>query len=346
MDLSGVTRDVTVPVPVDRTGRSGPTKWHAAGPFWRRSSHGRYVPVDVEATPVEQRVVEAAAALPDEWGGVTGWAGLGWLRGRWFDGSPWGGGPLRPVTLAIGGNRWARPQPTFKTSEERLAPRDLVVVDGVRITTAVRSVLFEMRYARSARDAAICLSMACYDDLVSIEEAAAYAATLNGWTGIPQARAALPMATENAWSPREVEMGLVWTLDGGYPHPHFNAPVFDLNGRHIATPDVLDPVAGVYAQYDSALHLATSQRSSDVVRDDKLLTHGLEGAIMLAPDVDDPTAFLQRLAAAYDRAADRPASRRLWTTERPPGWVDTSTVVARRALTASQQACLLGYRAA
>src|SRR3546814_5957671 len=59
-------------------------------PGWRRTGRGFYVPSDVDPDDRDQRVVEAAAMLPDDWGGVTGWAGLSWLQGRWFDGSPWG----------------------------------------------------------------------------------------------------------------------------------------------------------------------------------------------------------------------------------------------------------------
>ncbi len=203
MDLSGVTRPVVVPLRIDPTGEHGPTPKEARGPSWRRSSRGFAVPAGVDATAFHQRVVEAAAALQEDWGGVTGWAALAWAGGQWFGGTPWGGGPVRQVTLAVGGNRWTRPQRKyFATSEERLAPRDLVIVDGVRVTTAVRSVLFEMRYARSVRDAAVGLSMACFDDLVSLDEAGWYAATLCGWTGIPKARDALPLSFENAWSPR------------------------------------------------------------------------------------------------------------------------------------------------
>jgi hypothetical protein len=346
MDLSGVTRDVVVPVRVDPAGRRGPTANAARGPLWRRTSRGFYVPATVDPTYVEQRVVEAAAALPADWGGVTGWAALAWTRATWFDGTPWGGGSARPVTLAIGGNRWARPQSMFETSEERLSPRDLLVVDGVRVTSAVRSVWFEMRYARDERDAAITLSMACFHDAVSIDEMLAYAANLRGWTGMPKGRKAIPLATENAWSPREVGMGHVWTLDAALPPPLYNTPVFDLDGRHIGTPDLLDPVHGVFGQYDGGLHLTGTRRSKDVVRDERFRAHGLEGAIMLRGDVPDPTAFISRLRAAYERAADRPARRRLWTAQPPAWWIDTTTVAGRRALSSSLRARLLAHRVA
>lgn len=351
MDLSGVPRNVVAPVRVDPTGAVGPTRDAARGPGWRRTSRGLYVPADVDSARVEQRIVEAAAVLPDDWGGVTGWAALGWAAlggadSTWFDGSPWGGGHPRAVTLAVGGNRAIRPQEGMATSEERLCPHELVVVDGVRMTLPDRSVGFEMRYAADVRQAVISLDMACFNDAVSIAEVAAHAATLSGWTGIPRCREALGLADENSWSPREVGMRLHWQLDAGLPRPRCNIPVFDQSGRFLGTPDLLDPVAGVVGEYDGALHLEGAQRSRDLTREHLFRSHGLEYVTMLAGDVADPTAFIARLNAAYDRAADIPPGRRVWTIERPPRWVDTTTVASRRALDGDQRGRLLRHRVA
>jgi hypothetical protein len=346
MDLSGITRNVVVPVRVDPDGRSGPTPDQARGPHWRRTSQGLYVPADVDPTAVEQRIVEAAAVLPDTWGGVTGWAALAWMGGSWFDGSPWGGGKVRPVTLAVGGNRPIRPQSGFATSEERLLPGDLIVVDGLRLTHPARSVCFEMRYARSVWDAVITQDMACFDDLVSIDEVAAYAAALSGWTGIPQYREAAPLGDENVWSPREAVMRKVWTVIAGRPRPLCNCPVFDPAGRLLATPDLIDPVAGVVGEYDGALHVADAQWSHDLDREDLFRSHGLEYVTMVGGDVPDPTRFVNRLESAYERAADIPTSRHRWTLETPTWWRATTTVEARRSLDEAARIRLLAHRAA
>ncbi len=346
MDLSGVTRDVVVPVRVDPEGRSGPTPDQARGPHWRRTSQGLYVPADVDPTAVDQRIVEAAAVLPESWGGVTGWAALAWMGATWFDGSPWGGGKVRPVTLAVGGNRPIRPQPEFAISEERLLPDDVIVVDGLRITRAVRSVCFEMRYARNPDDAVITLDMACFNDLVSIDEVDAYAALLPGWTGIPQCREAIPLADENAWSPREPVMRRVWTVIAQRPRPLCNRPVFDPAGRLLATPDLIDPLAGVVGEYDGALHVADERWSHDLDRADLFRSHGLEYVSMVGADVPNPTRFVKRLQSAYERAAEVPASRRRWTLEMPAWWQSTITVDDRRSLDEATRTRMLAHRAA
>lgn len=347
MDLSGVTRPVVPPVRVDRHGEVGPTPDAARGRRWRKSSRGLFVPADVDASTVGQRVVEAAAVLPDDWGGVTGWAGLGWGGGVWFDGTPWGGGPVRPVMLAVGGRRAIRPQPAhgIVTSEERLAPRNLVMIDGVRVTDPVRSVVFEMRYARDELDAVITLDMACFNDLVSLAEVDDCAADLRGWTGIPQFRKARLLASENSWSPRETGMRIVWVCLARMQVPLCNVPVFDLDERLIGVPDLLDPVAGVIGEYNGRLHLEEGQHHKDVVRHDDFLGHGLEIATMLAGDLTDPAGFIARLQLAYARAADVPAARRRWTIEQPDWWRDTTTVAARRALDDRWRSRLLAHRA-
>ena len=47
-----------------------------------------------------------------------------------------------------------------------------------------------------------------------------------------------------------------------------NRPVFDLHGRHVGTPDLLDVEAGVYGEYDSELHLDGKRRLKDLTRED------------------------------------------------------------------------------
>lgn len=333
---------LVAPVRIDSSGRNGPTPGQARGPGWRRTSKGFYVPSSVDTESVEQRIVEAATVLP-AYGGVTGWAALHWLGGRWFTGTGWGGVRTLPVCLATGGCD-IRPQAGITVSAERLSPLDLQEVDGLMVTTAVRSLCFEMRYAPTPRLAVVWLEMAAYDDLVSIDEAEAYAALHSGWTGIPQGRAPMLLADENSWSPREVVMRQVWIEDAGLPRPLCNVPIFDLQGRHIGTPDLFDPVAGVVGEYDGALHLQGARRSRDVVREERFRSHGLEYVTMLGGDVPDPGPFIRRLLRAYDRAASASSSPRSWTLEQPDWWVDTSTVARRRQLTEEDRAIWLRHR--
>lgn len=337
-------RDTVSPVRVDPTGRRGPTRGQARSAAWRRSSQGLYVPSEVDRHRPEQRIVEAAALVP-AYGGLTGWAALRWLGGRWFGGLETDGKTPRDVEIAT--IDWIRAQPGMRPVEERLAPDDLTVGDGLRMTTVPRSVCFEMRYARNLRWAVVAMDMAAASDLCSIAEAAGYASGLQGWIGIPQCRAALALADENSWSPYEPIMRMVWMLDAGLPRPLCNQPVFDLDGRHVATPDLLDVEAGVAGEYDGGVHLTAARRADDLVRESKLRDLGLECFTMVSRDLADPfSTVVPRMLAARERAAGHPERRRRWTIEPPAWWRPTVTVEQRRALSPEDRDRLLRYRVA
>lgn len=342
-DAPAPLRDGVVhPVRVDAGGVGGPTRMQARGRAWRRTSRGLYVPSSVDGALPEQRIIEAAAVLPD-FGGVTGWASLRWAGGVWFDGLARDGRARLPVTLVTGYSD-VRNQPAhgIVISQERLGQRDVYVIAGLRSTSLVRSLCFEMRYAADEREAAVVLDMAAYSDLVSIQEIALYAFAHSGWTGIPQCRDALVLADEDSWSPWETRMRLVWMLDAGFPRPLCNPPIFDRSGQLIGTPDILDPEAGVAGEYDGAVHLDGDRRRHDRSREADFRRVGLEYFTVMSGDSRAET--VARMSEARQRARWQPESRRAWTLDLPSWWTPTSTVDLRRALDRAQRERLLRLR--
>lgn len=330
------------PVRRDRSGLAGPTPWAARGPGWRRSGRGWYVPSRIELT-TDQRILEAAVQLPDH-GGVTGWAALRWRGARWFDGT----GPTgleRAVPLVTAGSH-IRAQPGVLVSKERLDPLDIVVVDGIRTTSEVRSAWFEMRYAYDETEAAVVLSMAAYDDLVSLDEMADWTWLHPGWTGTPRCRGGLALAVENAWSPQEVKVHAVWQADAELPRLLCNQPVFDRRGAHVVTPDLLDVEAGLAIEYDGPTHLQVAARAKDIGREEIYRRHGIELLRVLAPHLADRWALVERMQQARRRSRFEAESTRTWTVELPGWWVPTHTVALRRGLSEDDRERLLGYRRA
>lgn len=320
---------------VDPSGRTGPTPKAARGPRWRRTSHGLYVPADVDGALPEQRIVEAAAVLP-ALGGVTGWAALRWAGAQWLSGRRAEGMQPEPVTLAVG-YADIRPRDGIVVSHEHLRWGEIETLDGLPVTLPARSVLFEMRYAPSVEAAVVVADMAMHGDVVTTQDLATYGATLGTWTGIPQARVALTLVRENSWSPQETRLRLLWVLLAGLPEPLCNRPVFDMSGRHLGTPDLLDPVAGVAGEYEGVVHLARRQRGVDVRREQALRAAGLELFPVVGDDWRDELQIAARIRSAYARAARRPASDRRWTIETPAWWVRTDTVARRRALSDAER---------
>lgn len=311
----------------DPAGVRGPTRRQAAGPEWRRSSLGRYVPAGVELSPA-QRVVEAGVLLP-RGAAVTGWASLCWQGGRWFDGRG-SDGRERPVVLACR-TRGARPRELVAISEERVDPADLQQVDGLLVTSAVRSACFEARHASTLTEAVVALEMAYFDDLVSPDELSAWLAGSRTYGRVEQLQRALAVADENSWSPQETRMRGEWVATG-LGVPLTNRPVFDLEGRHIGTPDLVDPVSGVLGEYEGAVHLTGRRRRRDLDREQAFREHGLEPVTAVSGDLGRPAGLHARLRSAYGRAARQPPGTRRWTLEQPAWWRPTETVVQRRAL--------------
>lgn len=323
-----------------RVSPDGPTRKQARGPFWRRTSHGFYVPADVDVGSVEQRIVEASVVVPEGRGVITGWAALRWQGATWFTGETSRREP-RPVTVAVS-TFDIRPQAGIAVSGESVAPALRRWVDGVPVADPRAALSFEMRYAGHEAAAAVALDLACFDDLVSVQEMEEFLSTQNGWTGVPRARAALALADENSWSPTESRARMLWSLSG-LGTPLANRPVFDGQSSHIATPDLLDPRTGVLVEYDGAAHLTEAGRHRDVGREATYRRHGLEPVTMTSSDLRDPSGFLRRLRDAYQRAA-LSAAHCDWTTSLPAGWTPTHTVALRRALDLDQRQRLLRYR--
>lgn len=329
------------PVRTDPSRATGPTRSQAATGRWRRTSRGLYVPSFVDSTVVEQRIVEAAALLPRRYGAVTGWAALRWLGGAWFDGSaPDGTALLVPLASPL----TFRGGPGARVCEERLDPAELLVVDGLVVTNAARSVCYEMRYARSPRHAVQTLDLAAYNDLVSIDELVEYVERHPGWTGIDTPRTCAALADENSWSPYETHFRWIWETLAGLPHPLCNRPVFNRSGEHIGTPDLLDASSGLVGEYDSALHLEGRQRRRDRERDERYRDHGLEVVPMLTGDAADPEAVALRIRKALARSRQLPPDQRGWTVEPPGWWTPTFTVAQRRALDLGERERLLRLR--
>ena len=341
MELWGGEHGVFVPI---RAAELTAAQVRAAGTPWgdyRRSSRGLYVPRHVEATPA-QRVAEAGALLARHTS-ITGWAALAWQEAHWFDGLEGDGVTPVPVDVSMSRRR-IRPQPLISICEERWSPAEVVVVDGLAVASAVRATCFVMRYAPHLRAAVRALCMACFNDHVSLDEVAEWVALHPSYTGIEQCRLALPLGDENAWSPAEVDFLLDWTELVGR-RPLTNRPLFDQSGRHLGTPDLVDPVTGVLGEYDSELHLAGARRAKDLAREGIFRDHGLHPVTMVTAERRDRAAFHQRVHSAYAAAGRQPAAERRWTLQPPAWWVPTWTVEQRRALTARERALWLAHRA-
>lgn len=338
MELHITRPGIVSPRRIDPAGITGPTRGQARGPRWTKVGPALYRPIDAPDT-VAQRIVDAVAGMPDG-SAATGWAALFWSGAQWFPGTAADGSPL-PVPVAVGDRHAKRRSEGVVVSEDWLFATDVTHVDGLPITVPARSVTYEARVADGEVAALRAIEMAAYDDLVSVAELMAYTTRLVSRPGKVQLEQALAVAEENSWSPMEIVMRRAWQRARG-SRLLCNQPVFDLAGRHLVTPDVLDAEAGVAGEYNGSVHDTGPRRSTDLDRDELTRRLGIEVVTMMG-GAGELNRFLNRLHGSYQRAAGT-VGPRLWTIDQPEWWTDTSTVARRRALSTAERERWLRHR--
>lgn len=307
---------LVMPVRLDPTGRSGPTRSAARGRRWNRVGPGWYLPASADLDVVEQRILAQSVRLPPD-GGVTGWAALRWRGAAFFDGVDQGGTRMLPVPLAIAGRGSRAADPRVAYSWEQFAPYERETVDGLACATVQRALFDEVRRLGAVRAGVVAIDMAAAAGLISVAGFADYVDTRPAWTRVRIARGAVDLADDDSRSPQESRMRLVWVVDARLPWPLCNQPVFGLDGRLLGYPDLFDPAAGLVGEYDGADHLEEDRRRADRAREERFRDHGLEYVAVVRGELSDVDRVSRRLVAAYRRAPFLAADRRRWTLDHP-----------------------------
>jgi hypothetical protein len=316
------TRPNNLVVPVRVGSIGGPTRKQARGPHWRQTSSGMYMPSHVDESVVEQRILEQGSRIPG-YGAVTGWASLRWRGATYFDGLGYDGEVL-PVPLIL--DSGIRPDPRFTQTEMQLAPTEWEVVGGLRVATVQRALFDEVCRIPSVREESVAISMTAAARLISVRLFGMYVAQRNAWTGVPRARLAVRLARDDCRSPQEHRMVLVWVLDAGLDPPLCNREVFDLDGRLIGVPDLLDVEAGLVGEYQGADHKDGARHRKDVEREECFRDHGLEYFELVGGDIARRDVAVNRMLSARRRAKFLPPESRAWTLEPPPWRTRPETV--------------------
>jgi hypothetical protein len=300
---------------VDRSGVDGPTPGQARGPNWRQTSPGRYVPIEVDDSVVEQRILEQAHRIRG-YGAVTAWASLRWQGAQFFDGTTDGGVTELPIPLIS--HTKLRPDPRFVMTQEQLAPSEWSIVGDIPVATIQRALFDEVRRRPGVRDAANAIAMAAAARLTSRRLFAMYVAQRQSWTGVPHARLAVALAHDDCRSPQEFRMYLVWKLDADLPEPLLNRAVYDLDGRLIGIPDLFDPVAGLAGEYQGGEHKDPARRRKDTEKADRYRDHGIEMFEVVEGELGRRQLVAARMRSSRARSKFLPPESCAWTLETPP----------------------------
>jgi hypothetical protein len=258
-----------------------------------------FVPATVTDDLVEQRIVEQGVRLHR--GAITGWAALRLLGGGYFDGLARDGRTRLPVQVAANGDR-IRSSEDVDVRRVRVEESEVVIRYGVRCAAPERALFDAMRWAGSMEDRVVAVDMAAAAELTSIRRQAAYVRVPTGARDRASTIEPLRWASEDALSPPEVRLRLVWRRRFDWAPPLANRTVLLLDGRRLGTPDLVSERLGMGAEFDGAEHRGRTRHRRDVGRLDDFQRAGLEIATFVGEDLEDEDLVEGRLRAAHERA--------------------------------------------
>jgi very-short-patch-repair endonuclease len=256
LDTTGALLGPTFPLPLDQ-------------PFTRTAAiEAGCSPRDLQAMVRDGllrkvlRGVYAAAQAPDTVRFRTTALGLvipahALIIGRtagWLHGMPvlQRGAHLEAPLIELGNTNDSRcVRPGVDGRRRVMLPRDFTVVDGLQVTTPVRTALDLGRLlwrfdGLAALDAALRLG-------VDPEELALESLRFKGYRGVRQLRFLLPLADGRAESPAESALRLHWHL-AGLPTPELQIWIHDDHGVRLYRLDIGLPELRYSAEYDGVEH--------------------------------------------------------------------------------------------
>jgi hypothetical protein len=301
--------------------RYGVTDNELRGPGWHRTNQGLWAWTATPTAPDDPggRIAHAAPLVPEH-GALGGWAAA-YMHGFIALDGVSRGGQQAPVLLCLPRAVTCQRRHGVQVFRSDLAEDEIVVIDGVRVTSLVRTAADLARLSRAVTEAVVALDVLIRDADGLVAPAAAWFDAHRGWRGVVRGRQALELARPGTESVQESRLRMMWVLDAGLPMPLVNPWLFTPEGHLLGRADLLDDEAGVIGEYDGAYHASAAQRSSDHTR-----REGFEGAGLIVVqhtkvDLTDrsPQAIARlRRARADGLARDRGRDR--WVIGPAPDW--------------------------
>jgi hypothetical protein len=157
---------------------------------------------------------------------------------------------------------------------------DLVMIDGVYVTTPLRTV-FDCGRWLSLVEAVVVADALSHSAQTTREELAAYLSTHRRLRGVRQLDRVLDLIEPKSESPMETRVRLLIVL-AGLPSPELQVLIRDHAGRIVARADLGYESARLAIEYDGALHWA--QRRADDRRRDLMRELGWDVLVVSSED--------------------------------------------------------------
>lgn len=223
---------------------AGLTDNHLESARWRRVFHGVWVPAEVPDTR-ELRLAAARLVVPDR--GVL----CGLTAASIF------GADVRrldelDVHVGFAKGERIRKRPGLAVCQETLDPGDITRVDGVQITTPLRTAFDCLRLLRGAERLVVADALT-HLGLVDLDELRRYFASKRRLRNLRIGEGLLDVVEPLTESPMETRLRVV-LLDGGLPKPKAQHEVRTSTGRLLGRLDLAYPEARLGVEYDGADH--------------------------------------------------------------------------------------------
>jgi AbiEi antitoxin C-terminal domain len=165
-----------------------------------------------------------------------------------------------------------RPATGIQTWEERIGEDEIVVADGMRVTTPARTALdLARRYPRGLAVAAVDALVQATD--VKLADVELLADRYRGRRGLQAARTVLELVDGGAQSPKETWLRLL-LIDAGFPRPETQIAVRNEWGWAEAYLDMGWEDIKVAAEYDGEHHRTSRYHyKKDIDRSEKVAQH-------------------------------------------------------------------------
>jgi hypothetical protein len=179
--------------------------------------------------------------------------------------------------------------------EITVADSDLTLVDGVLVTTPLRTV-FDCGRWLSLIEGVVVADALSHSGAMTQPDLAAYARTHRGLRGVRRLAQVLDLMEPKSESPMETRVRLLIVL-AGLPKPTAQLVILDRNGQFVARADLGYEEQRLLVEYDGAFHW--EQRRADDRRRDALRALGWTVLVFSREDYyQTPERILREIARA------------------------------------------------
>ena len=240
---------------------------------FRQVFRGVWVPQGAEDTR-EMRFAAARLVIPPR-GRLCG------LTAAWLHGADVHRLDDLDVQVGFAKGERIRSRPGIDVCQESLDDADIVVLDGLRVTSPVRTVFDCLRWLKNPEGLVVADSLA-HLDLVEVAEVRAYFASKRRLRNLRIGERLVDLIEPLSESPMETRTR-VRLIDAGLPRPQSQYEVFTALGRFVGRLDLAYPEVRLGVEYDGAEHW--KQRREDDRRRAAIRACGWEVLVYSADDV-------------------------------------------------------------